>query len=182
MATDQFVKKTSPPRMEAKDNLKVFISHRESICGECGDNLGARAWITLAGDKGALCLTCADLDHLVFLPSGNTALTRRARKHSILTAVVLKWSRARKRYERQGLLVEARALQTAEEECLADSEIRARRSEREAFRRQEIDSKYVETFADRVRELFPGCPNGRERKIAEQIGRASCRERVCLYV
>jgi hypothetical protein len=153
--------------MEAKDNLKVFISNRESICGECGVNLGARAWIALAGDKGALCLTCADLDHLVFLPSGNTALTRRARKHSILTAIVLKWSRARKRYERQGLLVEARALQTAEEECLADSEIRARRSEREALRRQEIDSKYVETFADRVRELFPRCPNGRERKIAE---------------
>jgi hypothetical protein len=153
--------------MEAKDNLKVFISNRESICGECGDNLGARAWITLAGDKGALYLTCADLDHLVFLPSGNTALTRRARKHSTLTAVVLKWSRARKRYERQGLLVETRALQTAEEECLADSEIRAGRSEREALRRQEIDSKYVETFADRVRELFPRCPNGRERKIAE---------------
>ena len=131
------------------------------------DNLGARAWITLAGDKGALCLTCADLDHLVFLPSGNTALTRRARKNSTLTAVVLKWSRARKRYERQGLLVETRALQTAEEECLADSEIRARRSEREVVRRQEIDSKYVETFADRVRKLFPRCPNGRERKIAE---------------
>ena len=102
-----------------------------------------------------------------FSPSGNTALTRRARKHSILTAVVLKWSRARKRYERQGLLVEARALQTAEEECLADSEIRARRSEREALQRQEIDSKYVETFADHVRELFPRCPHGRERKIAE---------------
>jgi hypothetical protein len=161
------MEKTSPSRIQAENNLKVFISNRESICGECGDNLGARAWITLAGDKGALCLTCADLDHLVFLPSGNTALTRRARKHSTLAAVVLKWSRARKRYERQGLLVETRALQTAEEECLADSEIRARRSEWEAVRRREIDSKYVETFADRVRELFPRCPNGRELKIAE---------------
>jgi len=74
----------------------------------------------LAKDKGALCLACADLDHLVFLPSGDTALTRRARKHSTLTAVVLKWSRARKRYERQGLLVEAGALEMAEEECSAD--------------------------------------------------------------
>ena len=25
------------------------------------------AWITLAGEKGALCLACADLDHLLFL-------------------------------------------------------------------------------------------------------------------
>lgn len=65
---------------QRNEELKVFISTRESICDECGENLGSRAWITLAGEKGALCLTCADLDHLVFLPSGDAALTRRARK------------------------------------------------------------------------------------------------------
>ena len=145
----------------------VFISNRDSTCGDCGENLGSKAWITLAGERGALCLACADLDHLLFLPSGNVALTRRARKHSTLVAVVLRWSRARKRYERQGLLVEALGLEKAEEECLADHEIRARRREREAVRREEIDSKYVEEFAARVRELFPGRPVGRERQIAE---------------
>ena len=82
--------------------LRVFISSRESTCSECGENLGSRAWITLAGDRGALCLTCADLDHLVFLPSGDVALTRRAKRNSRLHAVVLKWARARKRHERQG--------------------------------------------------------------------------------
>ena len=87
-------------------DLKVFISSRESTCDECGESLGRRAWITLAGDKGVLCLACADLEHLVFLPSGDAALTRRARKHSTLAAVVLKWSSTRKHYERQGLLVE----------------------------------------------------------------------------
>src|ERR1700674_4470101 len=107
--------------------FKVFISNRESTCGECGENLGSKAWITLAGEKGALCLACADLDHLLFLPSGNVALTRRAGKHSTLVAVVLKWSRARKRYERQGLLVEEQGLEKAEKECLADSEVRIRR-------------------------------------------------------
>jgi hypothetical protein len=152
---------------ERNQELKVFISSRESTCGECGENLGSKAWITLAGEKGALCLACADLDHLVFLPSGNAALTRRARKHSTLTAVVLKWSRARKRYERQGLLVEERGLEKAEVECLADSEVRARQREREAIRREEGDSKYLEEFAARVRELFPGCPAGREQEIAE---------------
>jgi hypothetical protein len=47
---------------------------------------------------------------------GDAALTRRAGKHSKLSAVVLKWSRARKRYERQGLLVEETVLQRAEDE------------------------------------------------------------------
>lgn len=162
-------------------DLKVFISSRDSSCDECGENLGRGAWITLIQDKGALCLICADLDHLVFLPSGDAALTRRARKHSTLTAVVLKWSRARKRYERQGLLVEIQALEQAEQACLADSEARARRREREADRRRELDGKYVACFTARVRELFPRCPPDRERVIAEhaclkysgRIGRSS---------
>jgi hypothetical protein len=152
---------------EGNEPLKVFISNRESVCGECGENLGSKAWITLAEAKGALCLACADLDHLVFLPSGNVALTRRARKHSTLVAVVLKWSRARKRYERLGLMVEARGLEKAEEECLGDGEVRARQRAREAVRREEVDRKFVEEFAARVRGLFPGCPAGREGEIAE---------------
>lgn len=149
------------------EELKVFISTRESICGECGENLGSKAWITLAGEKGALCMTCADLDHLIYLPTGDAALTRRAKKHSTLSAVVLRWSLARKRFERQGLLVEEQALEKAEEECLADSEVRERRRNREAIRREESDRQYVEQFAQRVRELFPGCPAGRESAIAE---------------
>ena len=100
----------------SKNDLKVFISNRDSRCDECGEELGRHAWILLMGDRGAACLTCADLDHLVFLPAGNAALTRRSRKHSTLCAVVLRWSRARKRYERQGLLVEKGALDQAEAE------------------------------------------------------------------
>ncbi len=167
--------------MEKSTDLRVFISTRDSTCDECGEELGRRAWITLDKKKGALCLTCADLDHLIFLPSGDAALTRRSRKHSTLVAVVLKWSRARKRYERQGLLVEEQALEQAEGECLADSEIRERRREREAERRAELDEQYVGRFSKRVRELFPRCPDGREKPIAEhaclkysgRIGRTS---------
>jgi len=153
--------------MKRSEDLKVFISSRDSFCEECAESLGRGAWITLVEGKGALCLSCADLDHLIYLPSGNTALTRRARKHSILSAVVLKWSRARKRYEWQGLLVVAKALERAEQECLADSDARARRRERETTRRAELDRRYVECFALRVQELFPGCPAGRETVIAE---------------
>jgi hypothetical protein len=153
--------------MAVSTDLKVFITHSDASCDECGEELGRKAWITLNREKGALCLSCADLDHLVFLPAGDAALTRRSRKHSSLVAVVLRWSRARRRYERQGLLVEEAALAQAEQECLADEEARARQRERAAARRAELDKEYVEGFAARVRELFPSCPAGREAEIAE---------------
>ncbi len=152
-------------------DLKVFITVGASSCAECGEDLGRRAWITLVEEKGALCLACADLDHLVFLPAGDAALTRRSRKYSTLSAVVLRWSRARKRYERQGLLVEEEALDRAEQECLADEDARARRREREAARRAELDRQYVQEFAKRARQNFPGCPPGREIAIAEHACR-----------
>jgi hypothetical protein len=148
-------------------DLKVFITNQDSTCDECGEKLGRHAWITLVENKGALCLSCADLDHLVFLPSGDAALTRRSAKYSILSAVVLQWSRARKHYERQGLLVEEPALQRAEQECLDDANMRARRNERAAERRVELDQEYMSRFAERVRQLFPNCPAGREQVIAE---------------
>lgn len=157
--------------MKQAEPPKVFITARESVCDECGEELGHKAWITLAGDRGALCLACADLDHLVFLPAGDTAVTRRARKHSTLVAVVLKWSPARKRYERQGLLVEDQALERAEQECLADAEVRMRRRERQAEYRAQLDQQYVARFAARVRELYPECPAGREMIIAEHACR-----------
>jgi hypothetical protein len=150
-----------------QEDLKVFISSRESKCDECKEDLGRKAWITLTEEKGALCLSCADLDHLVFLPSGDAAVTRRARKHSTLSAVVLKWSKARKRYERQGLLVEGPALRQAEAECLADEDARAQRRIREAERRAELDIAYVRHFAEAVRQLYPKCSPKTAQSIAE---------------
>jgi hypothetical protein len=153
------------------NQLKVFISNRESKCDECGEELGRKAWIVLRGDNGAACLTCADLDHLVFLPSGDTALTRRSRKHSRLSAVVLKWSSARKRYERQGLLVEDHAIERAERECKADASQRENRRNQAALRRAELDEEYIRRFAARVREVYPHCPREREMVIAEHACR-----------
>lgn len=155
-----------------KYELKVFISSRESKCDECGENLGRGAWIVLQGDdKGAACLSCADLDHLVFLASGDAALTRRSRKYSKLAAIVLKWSRARKRYERQGLLVENAAVELAEQECKADADLRKIRRAYAAVRRAELDEKYLASFSARVRDLYPNCPIGREKVIAEHACR-----------
>lgn len=151
--------------------LKIFISGKGGACGECGEQLAPGSWIKPAGEHSALCLACADLDHLAYLPSGNAALTRRAGKYSTLSAVVLKWSRSRNRYERQGLLVSTEALERAEAECMVDHDARTRRQERNAVRRAELDAEYVHTFAARVRELLPACPAGRESVIAEHACR-----------
>jgi hypothetical protein len=172
--------------MARATDISVFITHSDANRDECGEELGRRAWITLNREKGALCLSCADLDHLVFLPAGDATLTRRSRKHSSLVAVVLRWSRARKRYERQGLLVEEAAVAQAEQECLEDAEARARQRERAAARRAELDQEYVERFAARVREFFPTCPAGREVEIAEhaclkysgRVGRSAAAKRM----
>jgi len=153
------------------EQLKVFISSRESTCDECGENLGRRAWIALRGEKSAACLTCADLDHLAFLPSGDAALTRRSHKHSRLSAVVLQWSQTRKRYERQGLLVESEAIERAEQECKADAKQREVRRRNAAIRRAELDEAYIKRFAVRIRELYPNCPPEREKLIGEHACR-----------
>ena len=122
--------------MSHPTDLKVFISSRHATCDECGGALWRRAWMTSSADKRALCLACADLDHLIFLPSGDAALTRRAQKYSTLSVLVWQWIRARKRYERQGLLVDEPALVQVKTECLADHDVRACRQERAQPMRQ----------------------------------------------
>ncbi|MFF0743549.1 DUF2293 domain-containing protein [Streptomyces sp. NPDC004111] len=112
------------------------------------------------------CLDCADLGHLVLLPRGDTALTRRAREGSSLWAVVVRFHRRRKRYERQGLLVEEQALARAESACLADADARERRRARDAARRAAEDTRFTAAFAAAVHDLFPGCPPERARTVA----------------
>ncbi len=140
---------------------------REWTCRDCG---GTGDFLVMDG-PGPLCLTCADLDHLVFLPAGDTALTRRATKASTLSAVVVRFSRSRKRYERQGILVEEPALEAAEASCLADAEVRERRRERAAARQPLEDERFQARFAAGILEQFPGCPPERAASIARHAGR-----------
>ncbi|MCK1821828.1 DUF2293 domain-containing protein [Streptomyces sp. XM83C] len=112
------------------------------------------------------CLDCADLGHLVFLPRGDTALTRRSREESGLSAVVVRFNRRKGRYERQGVLVEEAALARAEERCLADAEARRRRRARDARRRAVQDARFAEAFAAEILRIFPRCPPDRARAIA----------------
>ena len=111
-------------------------------------------------------MTCADLDHLVFLGAGDAALTRRAKKASVLSAVVVRWSRSRKRYERQGILVEEPALEQAEQECLAHEDARMRRRERDRERRADEDVEFQARMAAEIARLFPRCLPERAKAIA----------------
>ncbi|MFE0456140.1 DUF2293 domain-containing protein [Streptomyces sp. NPDC058914] len=117
-------------------------------------------------DGAPRCLDCADLGHLVFLPRGDTALTRRAREESTLSVVVVRFNRRKGRYERQGVLVEEAGLVRAEARCLADAEARRRRRARDARRRAAHDARFTEAFAAEILRLFPGCPVDRARAIA----------------
>jgi hypothetical protein len=149
-----------------RDEIVVFWIVRDSACAECGEELGKGRFLRMEAER-PLCLRCADLDHLVFLERGDAALTRRASRYSTLRAVVVRFSRSRKRYERQGVLIEDHALARAEQECLSDAEARRLARERAAERRQAHDAEYLATFAQRVAALFPGCPIEEQRAIAE---------------
>ena len=149
-----------PPSVVVVQPLRPWVC---AVCAGMGEML-------IMEDQGPLYLICAELDHLVFLPSGNTALTRRSRAASGLFAVLVRFSRARKRYERQGILVEDAAVRSAEEHCLADEDARARQRERGAPRRAAEDVTPAERFATRITELFPGCPVPRAHLIARHAG------------
>ena len=146
-------------------DVAVFIVTQDTRCAECGAGLPKGAFLRVE-DKTPLCLDCADLGELEFLPRGDAALTRRAAKHSATKAVVVQWSRRRKRYERQGTLVEPAAVARAEAECAADAPERAKRRAEAAVTREAEDRQYVAAFAEAVRRQFPGCPPDDERTIA----------------
>ncbi|NMR30610.1 DUF2293 domain-containing protein [Crystallibacter degradans] len=143
-------------------DLVVVSPLKDWTCTACGGQGG----LLLMEDDGPLCMRCADLDHLTYLPAGDTALTRRARKASGLSAVVVRFSRSRRRYERQGVLVEEQALVDAEASCLADAEARTRRRARDEERRREADSQLADRMGGEISRLLPGCPPQRAAAIA----------------
>jgi len=149
-------------RQSRPPDLIVISPVKQWTCTSCGDT----GDLLLMEDAGPLCLDCSDLGHLVFLPSGDAALTRRAKKASRLSAVVVRWSQTHKRYERQGILAEAEEIERAEIECLSDAEVRARRRERDQARRADEDVRLAAELAAAIRALFPGCPVGRAEAIA----------------
>jgi hypothetical protein len=82
------------------------------ICHRCGGTGG----LLMMENPGPACLRCVGLDDLEFLAAGDALLTRRVKAKSTRHAVVVRFSKSRRRYERQGLLVEPQALAEARRE------------------------------------------------------------------
>jgi hypothetical protein len=168
-----------------KPEIAVFAVTREATCAECRVTLHRGSLLRKEGDQ-LLCMECADMAHLVFLPRGDAALTRRTTKHMPAKFVVLKWSRARKRHERQGILATNSAIERAERECLSDADARRRMRERAAARRETQDAAYQAEFARAVRREFPSCPPAEEEEIAAhacrkysgRVGRSAAAKRL----
>jgi hypothetical protein len=82
----------------------------EWTCHRCGGTGG----LLVMENPGPACLRCVGLDDLEFLPAGDALVTRRAKANSARSAVMVRFSRSRRRYERQGLLVEPEAIAAAQ--------------------------------------------------------------------
>jgi hypothetical protein len=102
-------------KWEQSPDLVVFSLINDSECSECYKKLLKGNLLFKDGDN-AKCITCSGLINLVFLPSGDAKLTRRAKSYSTKPVVVVRFSKVRKRYERQGIMVEEEALRKAQSE------------------------------------------------------------------
>jgi len=163
---DALTKKLNKP-----PELVVFMKvGAKATCEDCGDDIACGEFLFREKAK-SLCMRCADLDHLEFLPSGDAAMSRRAKKHSPLSAVVVQFNRSRKRYERRGILVVARAIEQAELECLSDADRREVQRKRGAVQREREDERLIVEMAALICEQFPGCPQEEARQIASHTAR-----------
>lgn len=160
------VENPPPDHSDKPEEIVVILTRRDGKCAECGTEFFDGSMIRMQ-DKGPLCLDCADLGHLEYLPRGNTGLTRRATKHSPIRAVVVQWAPARQRYERQGILVTRSAIDRAEKECLKDADVRERQRERAAERRAGVEAVYLASVTAAIRAAFPGCPPEEAGQIAD---------------
>lgn len=147
----------------------MVLLMESAACARCGTKVRAGEPLRPLDEpaRAYACLGCAGLADLIYLPSGDPALTRRTSKLSPRVVVAVAWNRRRKRWERRGTLVEADALAEAEVECAVDADRRAASREKARLRAEAADRLYREQFAAAIREEFPGLDPGTAARIAE---------------
>lgn len=98
------------------DDLVVWRLRKNQSCAMCKRPLKKQRQDLAAMEQSAnrwypTCLQCLHIDHLVFLPAGDSRVTRMASRLSSRRAVVM--STKYKTLRREGILVEISALRTA---------------------------------------------------------------------
>jgi hypothetical protein len=127
--------------MATPEHEVVWLSHRgDDTCVRCGKSIGKGMIVQINEKDGIRCAACAGYDDLCFLPSGDPKLTRLATSISKRSVVVLQWSRARKRHERQGLLVDEPAYEAVLKELRRQT---AANPKSARFRILELDGETV---------------------------------------
>ncbi len=147
----------------------IYLTKKETLkCSACKRpvQLG-QAYVAETENHRGTCLSCSPFAKAAFLEPGNAALTRRSKKHSSYCGILFKWNRRRKRFERKGQYVEAKAIAMAQIECEEDAKKRAMKNEKAAIKRIAEDKIYVEAFSVAIRERYPNCPKNREVAIAK---------------
>ena len=134
-------------------------------CSECDSSLNTGDLFFLE-EKNLVCLQCADMDHLEFLPSGDATLTRRSRKHSPLSAIVKRFNRRRKRYDRLGILVTPESIDAAHAQNKGDELERAKKREQAKTLRIKQDKKLIDDMTEMILTDFPGCSSDEAHQIA----------------
>ena len=149
--TDARKKQIKKKLTKAPDLVVFILTGDPATCSECDQSI-EKGELMYREEDLPLCMQCADFDYLEFLPSGNATLTRRAKKFSNLSAVVVKFNRRRKRFERQGLLVDSSAIHEAESSMDADSDQRRKQRVAAEIRRVEDDKKLVQAMVDEIKQ------------------------------
>jgi hypothetical protein len=98
-------------KASAEPELVAILPLKDWACCKCGGGD-----FLIMEKPGPSCLSCAGLADLVFVPAGDALLTGRVKAKSARRAVVVRFSKARGRYERQGLLAEPQAADSARRE------------------------------------------------------------------
>jgi len=158
------IRSARPDKKARLQDDAVWWVKSEIKCRACSTKVGKNGFLQKKA-KRWVCLACAGLGHLTFLPRGDVALTRRATKHSSLHAIVVR--RVRGRLERQGTFVQKEALERAQRECEADAPVREQARAKAKVRRAIVDERYVREFTKRLGQLFPGCPADERAAIAK---------------
>jgi hypothetical protein len=101
----------------------------EWTCHRCGGTGN----LLIMENPGPACLRCLGLDDLEFLPAGDALLTRRVKAKAVRYAVVVRFNRRLRRYERQGVLVDPQALSQAQREIGGDVLLTSSRYPKRSF-------------------------------------------------